>query len=384
MNCRTWAEIDLDALAFNMKQIKQRTQSNAKVMAIVKADAYGHGVIRVAETLAENGADTFGVACTDEALQLRKAGFKQDILIIGPAFPCDVPGIIDNNITATVQDVDFAKSLSDYAKLTGKNAKVHIKLDTGMRRIGFVAEDSSSTDRIIEISKLPNIFVEGIFSHLSCADTENDTFSEIQFGRFCRVCEKLESMGLKIPVKHIANSAAIIKYPHMHLDMVRAGIICYGCYPSRYVREPELKPVMSFKTKVSRTEKLFPGDFVGYGATYVPDKPGNIVSLCVGYADGYPRCLSNKGRVLLKGKFANIIGNICMDQCMIDAENVNNVISGDEATLFGYDGKQYISVDEIADSAGTINYEILCMVGKRVPRIYVKNGIKVSELRYIK
>ncbi|MDP4118202.1 MAG: alanine racemase [Bacillota bacterium] len=380
---RIWAEIDLDAIAHNMRIIRANTDKNAKVMAIVKADAYGHGVVAVAKTMLENGADVFGVACVDEAVQLRMAGFTVPILILGATMPHEAEAILDYDITTAAFDYDASAHLSSVAVKKGKKAKVHIKLDTGMCRIGIVAERSDAVSKIKKIALLDGIEVTGMFSHFSCADTEDEEHTFLQYKRFVNVADALEKEGMKIPVKHISNSAAIFRYKNMHLDMVRAGIVSYGLYPSDLIEDCGLIPAMSFKTAVARVETLNPGDKVSYGAIYVADKKIKSATLMVGYADGYSRLLSDKARAIINGEYVKIIGRICMDQCMADVTNVNNIAVGDVATLFGREGDKFIPVEEIADIMGTINYEIICMISKRVPRVYKKGGRYIDELNYI-
>ena len=383
MQNRIWAEIDLDAIKNNMQIIRSRTNKNAKVMAIVKADAYGHGVVQVAKTMLEGGADCFGVACVDEAMQLRQSGFDVPLLVLGAFFQSEISQVINYDITTTVFDINSAKMLSDAALKLNKKAKVHIKLDTGMHRIGLVTNRDDIIQKIKEICLLPGVDVTGLFSHFSCADTEKEDITKKQLDEFLRIVKELENEGIDIPIKHIANSAAIFRYPEAHLDMVRAGIVCYGNYPSNLIEPCGLIPAMSFKTTVTRVEKLYPGDSVSYGATFTAEKEMVCATLAVGYADGYSRLLSNKAEVLIDGEKVKICGKICMDQCMVDVTNVNNIAVGDVATLFGKDGVEYISVEDLADIMGTINYEILCMVSKRVPRVYLKDGKYALELNYI-
>ncbi len=380
---RIWAEVNLDAIENNIKLIRKTVNKNSIVMAIVKADAYGHGAVTVAKTLLSSGADRLGVACVDEAMQLRSAGVNAPILILGKVFSHEFDNLIDFGITSTVFNYDEAKKLSDIAEKKGKKAVVHIKIDTGMNRIGIIAGRDDTLCNIKRLYDLPGLYIEGIFSHLSCADTDNKEFTLHQIELFKKVIADIENEGIHIPIKHIANSAAILKYKEAHFDMVRAGIICYGCMPSKYIKHDGFVPAMSLKTLVSRVEEINVGDIVSYGGTFKAEKPTKIASLCLGYADGYSRKLSNKAKVIIKGKKAEIVGNICMDQCMVDVTLVNNISVGDVATLFGVEGSVSVSVDELADIIGTINYEVLCMVSKRVPRIYFKNGKPVSEISYI-
>ncbi len=380
---RIWAEINLDAIENNIKLIRKVTNPASQIMAIVKADAYGHGTIEVAKTLLANGADRLGVACVDEAKQLRNAGVDVPILILGKVFKHEFETLIDLKIAATVFDFSEAKLLSDIAVKKGKKAIVHIKIDTGMKRIGIIAGKSDTVEKIKNLYELPGLDVEGIFSHLSCADTEKEEFTLNQIALFEKTVSEIENNGIIIPIKHIANSAAIIRYPQSHFNMVRAGLICYGYLPSKLIKNEGFIPAMSFKTLISRIETINEGDIVSYGGTFRAEKPTKIASLCVGYADGYLRGLSNKAEVIIGGKKVKIVGNICMDQCMADVSNVNNINVGDVATLFGTDGETTVLVDELAEISGTINYEIVCMVSKRVPRIYFKNNCPVSEVNYI-
>lgn len=384
MNTRTWAEIDLDALKFNISQIRKITDKNAMIMAVVKADGYGHGAVECAELLLKNGADCLAVSCFDEAIQLRRAQIDAPILILGASFDEEAYKIVENDITACVFSYDFAKKLSECAKILSKTAKIHIKIDTGMSRIGYVAGvcDDKTADEIIKISKLDNIEIEGIFSHLSTADEKEQDYTNLQFERFCSFCDLLESKGLHIPVRHIANSAAIIMYPEMHLDMVRAGNILYGLYPSDEVdtKRLPLKKVMTLKSRITMVKTLCKDRGVSYGKMYITDKETKIATVPIGYADGYTRMLNGKAKMLLKDTPVDVIGKICMDQCMIDVTNVNNINIGDEVIIFG---AHTVTADTLASILGTINYEIVCMISKRIPRIYKMNKRTVKTLNYL-
>ncbi len=382
---RTWAEIDLDAIKHNIKEIRRVTSSASKIMAVIKADAYGHGYLEIAETLANNGADCFAVAMADEALQIRKAGFFQDVLVLGGVDEGELLDLIENDITLTVYSMDFAEVVSRIAVGADKTAKIHIKLDTGMSRIGYVigeGNDRAVAEEIVNISKLPNIFVEGIFSHLSTSDEADGTYTRLQFERFIGIVDTIKGLGLDIPIKHIANSAAIMSYPQMHLDMVRPGIILYGLYPSDDVDKNiiSLKPAMTLKAKITHVKELSCGRGVGYGKTYITDAAKKIATVPIGYADGYPRLLAKDGQMLVQNEKVNIIGRICMDQCMIDVTNVNNISTGDEVTVFT---SEIITADDLAHWALTINYEIVCMISKRIPRIYLEDGRTVREVNYL-
>ena len=381
---RTWAEIDLDAVKYNIKEIRRVADKNAMVMAIVKSDAYGHGVTEISKVLLSNGADRLGVACLDEAIQIRRAEIESPILIIGASQNEDAFDIVKYDITPAVFSKDFAKALSNEAQNQNKICKIHIKLDTGMTRIGFNTGicDEKICDEIIEISKLPNIEIEGIFSHFSTADEKNTDYTYQQFERFMTVCNMLDSRGLNIPVKHIANSAAIMMYPKMHLDMVRAGIILYGFYPSEDVDKNilKLKKVMTLKSRITRVNNAVENRGVSYGKSYITKGNMKIATVPIGYADGYTRMLSGKAKMIVNNQAVDVIGRICMDQCMIDVTNVNNVNVGDEVTVFG---SETVTADYLAKMLSTINYEIVCMVNKRIPRVYLENKKVVGELNYL-
>ena len=374
---RTWCDISLDNLEHNVNQVKRKLNNNTKLCAIVKANAYGHGVEEIASNLVQQGVDYLAVAFIDEAIELRLCGFTQPVLILGNTPKDTAESIVEYNITAAVYDVETAKVISDQAQKQNKVAKIHIKIDTGMGRIGFVP-DKQSIGEILDISKLPNLEIEGIFTHFACSDDIDEEMTLKQFDKFMSVADELEKNGLVIPIKHCCNSAAIIKYPHMHLDMVRAGIILYGMYPSDIDYDIDLLPLMTFKSTVINIKTMQPGETVSYGATFKVEKPTKVATVAVGYADGYSRMLSNKGRVLVNGCFANILGRICMDQCMIDVTNVHNISIGDEVILFGADDNEKLPVEELAAKLGTINYELPCVINNRVPRCYVKNNRRIK------
>lgn len=385
MEKRTWAEVDLDAVAHNIREIRKITNKEAQIMAVVKADAYGHGFLETTKTLLDNGADRLAVAVLQEGKQLRKSGVDVPILILGASAPEDAEDLIEFGITPTVFDYEFAKALSDTAKKRGTVTKVHIKLDTGMTRIGFVINDEDNTEiinTIIKISKLPYLEIEGIFSHFSTSDEYDSAYTLMQFDRFMGVVNALEEKGLKIPIRHICNSAGIMMYPQMHLDMVRPGVILYGMYPSNEVDKSRLNliPAMTIKSTLTLVKEVEAGRGVSYGKEYITDKTTKIATVPIGYADGYLRKIAKKGKMLVNGTEVPIIGRICMDQCMIDVTNVHNIDKGDEVIVFG---KDKITIDDLAEWLETINYEIACIVGKRIPRIYTKNGKAVKVLNYL-
>jgi len=389
---RAWTEISLDAIENNIKEIRRVIGTRPKILASVKADAYGHGFFEIAKTLLDNGVDVLGVAFIDEALQLRRNGFDCPVMILGNTANDECEALLYNDITPTVFSLGFAKSLSAAAVKLGKAAKIHIKVDTGMGRIGFVCNSNDgirnkTLNDILAISKLPNIEIEGIFTHFARADEVDREFTQMQFARFMSLVSELEKNRLKIPVKHAANSAAIIQYPEMCLDMVRPGIAIYGCYPSVDVdkgdcdrKKIKLIPVMQFKTKISNLKWIEKGEPISYGGTFAASDKTKVATLPIGYADGYSRLLSNRGTVIANDKKVPIIGKICMDQCMIDATSVNNIDIGNEVILFGRNLNSEISVEEVANLCGTISYEILCSLGRRVPRVYTQDGKIVKIL----
>ena len=387
---RAWVEIDLDSVAHNIREIKKCLKPDVRLMATVKADAYGHGVCETAKTILENGADALAVAFIDEAIELRQYGITVPILILGNSPQASIDDILEYDITPAVFTMEFAKALSKRAALTGRTVNVHIKVDTGMHRIGFLyssnAEECAKTiENILEVSKLPGIKIEGIFSHFSTSDEEDTAYTLAQLENFKELTEKLENSGLKIPLKHIANSAAIIKYPEAQFDMVRAGVIMYGMYPSDWVKNSgvKLKPAMSFKTRIVSIKTLQKGSGISYGKTYITDQTKKIATISVGYADGYSRVFSGKVNVLVDGKKVKQLGRICMDQCMIDVTTVNNIDIGDVVTLFGVGDGGSIPIEELADVMGTINYEVSCMIGRRIPRVYIKGGKQTRSVNYL-
>lgn len=377
-----WVEIDLDSLVHNIKEVKRLTQSPALVTAVVKADGYGHGAVKISQVLLDNGADRLAVAVLDEAIELRNAGYKVPILILGYTHPEQSSKIIDYNLEQTIYSLKAAKFLSQEAVKKNKIAKVHIKIDTGMRRIGMDT-NIESIDTIVKISKLPGISIEGIFTHFAIADEKDKSFTEEQYKKFQWFCRELEKINVNIPVKHCANSAAIIELPEMHMDMVRAGIMLYSLTTtSEMLRQSEFKQVMSLKTRISHIKEIQSGESVGYGRTFIAEKPTRIASLPIGYADGYSRRLSGKAHVLVNGVRAPIVGRICMDQCMIDVTGIDNVSTGDEVVLFGCQRDNFISIDELAKTLDTINHEIVCAINRRVPRVYKRNGKIVDIMSY--
>ncbi|MBU3213612.1 alanine racemase [Clostridium estertheticum] len=378
-----WAEVDLDKLAHNMREIRRITKSK-KIMAVVKADAYGHGAVDVAPVLLENGANSLAVAMLSEAMELRRSGIECPIMILGFTPPELIDNLLKYNIEQTVFSYEFAKQLSKMAQDENKIARIHIALDTGMGRIGFLSSDES-VQEVYKISLLPNVIIEGIFCHFSTADEKDKTYTNIQVKKFDEFYKKLEAKKVYINTRHIANSAAIIDLPEIHYEAVRPGIIIYGYYPSDEVNKEKLDllPAMTLKTNVVHIKTLPPGECVGYGREYKTDKESVIATLPIGYADGYTRLLFQKAKVIIKGKFAPVIGKICMDQCMIDITRINGVKVGDEVILIGEDENNKFNADIVGGLIGTISYEIVCMIGKRVPRVYIKEGEVVKIKEYV-
>ncbi len=381
---RVTAEIDLDAVAYNIKNIRKKVKKETMIMGVVKADAYGHGAVEVSKVLLYNGADWLGVAMIDEAVQLRKNNIMVPILILGYTPEAEIEDVVRYDIIQTVFSYEMAKMVSDAAVKLGKTAKIHIKVDTGMGRIGFIPEENIG-DEVLKISKLPNIEINGIFTHFSTSDEKDKTFTKLQYDRFKYAIDEIEKKGIKLAVKHCANSAAIMDFDDLGFNMVRAGIILYGMYPSDEVIKENLslKPVMSIKTHISYVKKVSKNIPVSYGRTYYTDKESVIATVPVGYADGYIRKMQNGGRVIVNGHYANIVGRVCMDQFMIDITDVPDVSSGDEVILMGSDGKLSITAEEIAHVLDTINYEVVCMIGKRVPREYIKNNEIIKTVKFI-
>jgi len=374
---RTWAEINLDAIRHNFNEVKSKTKS--PVMAIIKADAYGHGVYEVAKVLLEEGACAFGVATCDEAIELRNMGFNIPILILGVIFPEEYHSIIEKDVSFAVDSFENAVTASKKAEELGKDALVHIKLDTGMGRIGFLPNEKS-LEEIEKVSKLKNIKIQGIFSHMSKADEENKTYANMQFEKFMHMCTALEQKGVSLPVKHIANSASIATLPNTHLDMVRSGIVTYGLNPSDDVDERyiNLKPAMTLKSRITHIKTVKEDSLISYGGHFTAKAGTTIATVAIGYADGFSRVLSGKAKVLVKGNLVPVVGNICMDQCMIDITGKENINCGDEVIIFGSDGNNTIKADAVALLCGTINYEIVCSVARRVPRVYIRDNNVVA------
>lgn len=378
-----WAEIDLDALEYNVRNIRSLAKDK-KLVAVVKADGYGHGALGIVPTLLKCGVDKLAVAVITEGIELREHAVDVPIIILGYT-PLELADeIVNYDIEQTVYDLEYAKGLSIAALKLGKKAKVHIAVDTGMGRIGFLPNEKSIKD-VVEISKLKGIDIEGIFTHFSTSDEEDKTYTNEQFNKFKRFNEELNKNGVDIKFKHASNSGAIIDLPETYLDGVRAGIILYGYYPSNEVNKNNLslKPVLTLKTKVCHVKKLEADSYVSYGRKFKTEKSTTIATIPIGYADGYPRNLSGSIKVIINGNYAQQIGRICMDQCMINVSEIESVKVGDEVILLGQDGDLKYNADDFAKELGTINYEILCMIKQRIPRVYKKNNQIIDVRNYI-
>ncbi len=369
---RTWAEIDSDALVHNIKTIKEKT-GGSKIMAVVKANAYGHEVGIVAPILDQNGADGFAVSNITEALNLRNLNIKKPILILGYTPAEYAKELYDNNITQCVFSYEYATALSNWAVKNNVVINVHIKLDTGMSRLGFDCRDESlkGVESGIAAIKLPNLNAEGVFTHFSLSDRSDDCddgFTNIQYNRFINAIEKFKANGITFKICHCCNSAATVKDSDKHLNICRPGIVLYGLNPSSAKEfECGFKPVMTFKSVVSMVKEIEKGNTVSYGNTFKADKKMTVATISAGYADGYPRRLSNKAYVIINGKKANILGRVCMDQMTVDVSDIKDVKMGDEVILFGKE----LSADILAELSDTINYEIVCGVSARVPRVKI-------------
>lgn len=375
-----WAEVNLDNIAHNMREVR-RISASKEIIAVIKADAYGHGALEVAPVLIENGATRLAVAVVTEALELRRAVQNAPIMILGYTPINYVEEIVKNNIEVTAYDYDYVAELSKEAEKFNKKIKIHIAVDTGMGRIGFLPRDNSIND-VYKISKLSNIIIESVFSHFSSSDEKDKEYTNYQFERFNWFCEKLREVGVEYNFRHIANSGAIIDMPSMHLDAVRPGILIYGYYPSDEVEKHKinLKPAMSLKASIINIKKLPAEEYISYGRKYKTESESTIATLPIGYADGYTRLLFNKGKVIVKGKYAPVVGRICMDMCMIDVTDIDGLKVGDEVIIIGEENGVVYNADDIARHIGTINYEIICAISKRVPRVYIKKD-KIVEIR---
>ncbi len=366
----TWVEIDLHAIKHNIKEIRRVTHPGAAIMAVVKANAYGHGVLPVASVLLANGATSLAVAIPEEGIYLRQQGITVPILLLGLTLPGQAEEIVHHNLTPTVATWDSAVALADAARRLGSSVGVFVKLDTGMHRIGLQFHEAVGF--VKNLLTLQGLTVQGIFTHFSMSDLQDKSYTHRQFQCFQQVVTELRNQDIDIPLKSTANSAAVSDLPATHLDIVRPGIILYGLPPSEEVGgNLSLLPAMQFKTRVIYVKKVPPGSKISYGGTFTTSAETVIATLPVGYADGYNRLLSNRADVLIQGTRCPVVGRVCMDQITVDVTHLPPVAIGEEAVLFGRQGQEEISVDEIAGILNTINYEVVCWVGDRVPRVYI-------------
>lgn len=377
---RVYAKIDLDAIAYNMEQMKQNIRPETKVMAVIKADGYGHGAVQIAEMMERwNYVWGFAVATLDEAVVLRTEGIQKPILVLGCVFPDQYMEMLKHEIRMNIYTEEMAESISRMAAREGKTAYMHIKLDTGMSRLGFGINEQS-VETIKRISKMPNVNMEGIFTHFTKADEKDKSFTKKQIQEFVWMTERLKEKNVRFTYEHCSNSAGIIDVPEANFDIVRAGISTYGLYPSEEVDKTnvKLKPALALKSHVAFVKEIESGTPVSYGGTFVAKEKMKIATIPVGYADGYPRSLSNKGYVLIRGKKAPILGRVCMDQFMVDVTQIEGVSFGDKVTMIGKDGNEILPVEVLSELSGRFNYEFVCDLGKRIPRVYVRDG-KIAE-----
>jgi len=380
----TWAEISLGAYAHNIRELKRITRPPARLMAVVKANGYGHGAVEVAREALHNGAQYLGVARINEAIPLREAGLSAPILIFGYSPPDLAPMLIDYELSQTVYSLSTASALSEQATRKGKKITVHLKVDSGMGRLGFLLEaintipnDAPVNNPVREIeaiARLSGLTVEGIFTHFATADSADKSYADLQLDRFMELLNRLQKEGLEPPLRHAANSGALIDIPDSHLDIVRPGIATYGLHPSDEIDKSrvDLKPVMSLKSKIIHLKKVPPGFNISYGITYQTKNHTTIATIPVGYADGFNRLLSSRGYMLVHGQRVPIVGRVCMDLTMLDVGGISGVALEDDVVVFGKQGDEAITADEIAASLGTINYEVVSTITGRVPRVYLK------------
>lgn len=383
---RSWAEINLDHIAWNVRRIRQSVRRSCEIMGVVKADAYGHGVDQIVPVLLANGVSRLAVSMLDEAIQLRQSGITVPILVLSYTDPRRAPEILNHKITQTVYSRDLAQALSDAAAELGCDARIHIKVDTGMGRVGFLAGYDAIKD-ITWIRELPRIIIEGLYTHFATADELDTAYTWQQFELFMSISRELDRIGLSIPIKHVCNSAATMRFPGMHLDMVRPGLILYGMVPPGCPDAwPDLHPAMSLKSSIILAKDVPPGNSISYGRMFTTERPSRIATIPIGYADGYSRRLSGRASALVHGCRLPIVGRICMDTCMVDTTDLPDPPArvGDEVVLFGEqvtEGKSaWITVDEMADWMETINYEVTCLIGRRVPRAYI-TGDELSAVK---
>ena len=381
---RIRARIDLDAIEYNIEKMKENLPEDTKLIVVAKADCYGHGALQTTSLLSlKEYVWGFAVATLDEAIVLRRGGITKPILVLGCIFPEQWVDALENNIRITVYTEELTKVLSDLAVKIGRKAYVHVKLDTGMGRIGFTP-GKEGADKIEEISKLPNIVMEGLYTHFSKADEGDKSYTMKQMEAYTWMKEELAGRGITFSYYHCCNSAGIIDLKGAGQNLSRAGISTYGMYPSEEVHKEnvDLKPALELISHVAFVKWVDEGEMISYGGTYVTKRRTKIATIPVGYGDGYPRSLSNKGYMLIQGKKAPIIGRVCMDQCMVDVTEIEDVKFGDEVVLVGRDGDEYLSVETLSRLSDRFNYEFVCLMGKRIPREYIRRGEVQEQMDY--
>lgn len=381
---RICARVDLDAIEYNIEMMRKNIKEDTKMMAVLKTDGYGHGAVQIARVLEDKDYIWgYAVATLDEAIRLRRGCMSKPILVLGVVFPDQWPELISNDVRMTVYKEEAIKIVSEMAKVMNKKVYVHIKLDTGMGRLGFPITEES-VDIIERISKLPNIVMEGMYTHFAKADEIDKTFTEKQLRDYLWMKEELLERGIKFEYYHCSNSAGIIDHPEANMDMVRAGISTYGLYPSQEVKKENvpLKPALELIGHVAYVKWVEAGTPISYGGTYVTERRTKIATIPLGYGDGYARSLSNKADVLIRGKRCRVIGRICMDQFMVDVTDLPDVEYGDKVTLIGYDGEEHIPVEELGDIADRFSYEFICDLGKRIPREFIRHGKVIEQMDY--
>lgn len=379
---RVYAQVDLDAILYNMEQMQNRIHADTKIMGVIKADGYGHGAIPIGRELEKlDVVWGYATATVEEALILRRNGLHKPILTLGASFPEQYAALADEGIRASVFSLRQAQEMEAFAEEHGKEITIHVKIDTGLSRLGFQVTEEAA-DEIAQIYGMPHMVMEGLFTHFAKSDARDKTMANGQMRKFHEMQEMLKRRGVTIPIPHCSNSAAIIDMPEANLRVVRAGISLYGLWPSDEVKKEniDLKPALSLKSRIVFLKELEEGRSISYGATYQTTGLQRIATIPVGYGDGYPRSLSNKGYVLIHGKRAPICGRICMDQFMVDVTHIPEAEEGDEVTLVGANGEERITMEEIGDLSGRFNYEFACDLGKRIPRVYRKDG-RVTETK---
>ncbi len=375
-----WAEINLDHIAHNVSQFRQQIGPMTQIMAVVKADGYGHGAVKVAEKALQSGASSLAVAFVEEAIDLRMAGIDAPILLLGYTDPAHFPNLVHYKLTPTVFGLDTALKLSALAVENNIIIPLHLKVDTGMGRIGLLPDEASEV--AARTTRLPGLKIEGVFTHLAAAEDSDETYTNEQLLLFERIIETCRERGVAFPLVHAANSAAAINHFSAHYNLVRLGLAMYGCYPSSELRNKgiNLLTALTFKSRIVLVKKVPAGTAISYGCTFRTDKDSLIATIPVGYADGYSRLLSNKGSVLIRGCRAPVVGTVCMDHLMVDVSHIPAVRLNDEVVLYGRQGEKEFTIEEAAEKVGTINYELLCAIGKRVPRYYFQDG-KLSSVK---